>query len=44
MELTDIELTPEGLMEFGKIWGDGFLKNLPIEKRLEGIPVDVLKA
>ncbi len=44
MELTDIEMTPEGLMEFGKIWGDGFLKNLPIEKRLEGIPVDVLKA
>ncbi len=38
MNLTDIEVTPESLIEFGKLWGDDYIKNSPIEKRLEGIP------
>ncbi len=38
MNLRDIEVTPESLIEFGKLWGDDFIKNTPIEKLLEGIP------
>ncbi|MDM8541296.1 hypothetical protein QUF90_09425 [Desulfococcaceae bacterium HSG9] len=38
------ELTPEQVMEDGKLWGDFFLKNISVEERLKGLkPEERLK-
>ncbi len=33
----DYELTPERVMEIGKMWGKSYLKSLPPEERLYGL-------
>ena len=39
----DEELTPEKVIEMGKMWGDAYLASLPTEKRLKGLkPADRL--
>jgi hypothetical protein len=32
-----VELTPEQVTEMGKMWGDLFLKLIPVEDRLAGL-------
>ena len=39
-----IDLTPEYITELGKIWGEAFLTNIPVEQRLAGLkPEDVVR-
>jgi len=41
---TEKELTPERVMEIGKIWGDSYLKSLPVKDRPAGFkPEDIKK-
>ena len=40
----EVELTPEQLLEMDKMWGEVFLKHMPVEERIAGLKPEELLA